>query len=153
MFLCSDYPNAAYIGYYKLLKPAIVVRDPELIKDVLIKDHFSFHANDNAVSERYDPLMLANPFFVVDDEWKRHRGAIASIFTANKVKTIYPLMESSCKKLVNYLKAQPKGKDFDAKSVSCSAAQQRGKLIQNVIPVMCEIYHGKCHKMRFQHGR
>lgn len=58
----SDFPNVPYSGYYKLLNPAINLWDPDLIKDVLIKDHYHFHNNEQNFNKRFDPLMMFNPF-------------------------------------------------------------------------------------------
>lgn len=84
-FVCSDYPNVPYFGYYKILKPGIVLRDPELIKDVLIKNFNSVHENDVSLSRRYDPLLVANPFLTNEDEWRRNRNVLTVIFSLNKV--------------------------------------------------------------------
>jgi hypothetical protein len=45
------------LGYYKLRLPALMVRDPELIKQVLVKDFDSFHDNDLYIDEDTDPLL------------------------------------------------------------------------------------------------
>lgn len=76
-----------YIGYYKLLRPAIVLRDPELIKDILIKDAYSFNSNEAAsvFDSKKDPLLSWNPFVCSGDKWRRGRNILNPLFTANKV--------------------------------------------------------------------
>lgn len=81
----SDYPNAPYSGYYKILNPAINLRDPDLIKDVLIKDHFSFHVNEQNFSRKFDPLMAHNPFVATDDSWRKARSVLTPLLTLFKV--------------------------------------------------------------------
>lgn len=80
----SEYKDAPYVGYYKLSKPAVVLRDPDLIKDVLVKDFNSFAANDFHVDE-YDPLFGLSPFFCMDETWKRGRNMLAPVFSQAKV--------------------------------------------------------------------
>lgn len=82
----KTYPNEPYIGYYKLLQPAIVACEPDLIKDVLITKFNSFRENDFRISEKFDPLLKANPFFNMDEEWKEFRRQLSPMFSANKVK-------------------------------------------------------------------
>lgn len=79
------YVNEPYVGFYKVMQPAIVVCDADLVKDILSKDFDCFEANDATVSKKYDPLMAANPFFLMRDEWKEARKTIVPAFTISKV--------------------------------------------------------------------
>lgn len=112
-----DYSNVPYSGYYKILNPAINVRDPDLIKDVLIKDHFSFHYNEQNFNEQFDPLMAHNPFAARHDSWRKGRTVLTPLLTLFKVRTLFPLIADSCEKLNNYLKTIPIDKDIEAKAV------------------------------------
>lgn len=69
-----------------MLRPAIVLRDPDLIKDVLITNFNSFRNNDVNISKRFDPLSATNPFVIEDDEWKESRKTISPMFSQSKVK-------------------------------------------------------------------
>lgn len=82
---CSEFKDVPYFGYYKLLEPSIILKDPDLIKDVLVKDCANFHANDFPINEKNDPLMATNPFATQGDIWKRGRSLLVPMFTANKV--------------------------------------------------------------------
>lgn len=85
-FFCSEYPNEPYVGYCKLMKPAIMARDPDFIKDILITNFNCFRDNDVHLSKKYDPLTATNPFFVRDDEWRTSRKTILPAFSHIKVK-------------------------------------------------------------------
>lgn len=82
----SQFKDVPYVGYYKFLTPALVVRDPDLIKDIIIKDHSSFQKNDFHIDEKNDPLLSTNPFFSQGDPWKRGRVTLIPLFTASKVR-------------------------------------------------------------------
>lgn len=84
----SDFKGLPYVGFYKMLEPAVLLRDPELIKDVMIKDWNSFHANDFPINPKHDPLSAINPFFNVGEAWKRGRSLLVPIFSAIRVKSI-----------------------------------------------------------------
>lgn len=68
-----------------MLKPAILARDPDLIKDILITNFNSFRDNDAYLSKKNDPLSATNPFFVSDDEWRTSRKTIVPAFSQSKV--------------------------------------------------------------------
>lgn len=118
LFSNRDYPNVPYTGYYKLLNPGINVRDPDLVKDVLIKDHFSFHINEQNFNKKFDPLMAHNPFVATNDSWRKGRTVLTPLLTLFKVRTLHPLVIDSCEKMSNYLKTIPYNKDVEAKAVS-----------------------------------
>lgn len=84
-FRNRDYANVPYSGYYKFLSPAINLHDADLIKDVLIKDHFSFHINEQQFDEKNDPLMVLNPFGAKDDIWRKARTVLTPLLTLFKV--------------------------------------------------------------------
>lgn len=85
--VCSQYKNVPYIGYYKLTTPAIVLCDADLIKQVLVSDQQYFAENDSPASEKYDPLMYENPFFLNGERWKRSRNVMVPTMTAGKVSS------------------------------------------------------------------
>lgn len=66
----------------------MLIRDPELVKDVLIKDSASFHRNELAETfdAQRDPLLGFNPFLCENEKWRRGRNILNPLFTANKVR-------------------------------------------------------------------
>lgn len=74
------------------MKPAIMARDPDFIKDVLITNFNSFRDNDNNLSKKHDPLTATNPFFTRDDEWRESRKTILPAFSQNKVTNILSII-------------------------------------------------------------
>lgn len=68
-----------------MMKPAIIARDPDLVKDILITQFNSFRKNDFNLSEKYDALLAPNPFFKMDDQWREGRQTIIPAFSQNKV--------------------------------------------------------------------
>ncbi|KAF5289835.1 hypothetical protein FQR65_LT11721 [Abscondita terminalis] len=98
-----SYPNLPYVGFYKMRQPALLIRDPELIKDVIIKDFNNFHETDFDVDRETDYLLAKNPFFSRGNDWKTSRGQLMPSLTYNKMKTIFPLMEKVCENFVEHL--------------------------------------------------
>ncbi|XP_055306508.1 probable cytochrome P450 6a13 [Sitodiplosis mosellana] len=107
-----------YIGYYKMLKPTILARDPDLIKDIMITNFNSFRDNDFALSKKHDPLFASNPFFTRDEEWREGRKMILSAFSQSKIKSIMPVMNGVGDDFVKYIKSFPTNTDFNAKDIS-----------------------------------
>ncbi|XP_076618270.1 cytochrome P450 6k1-like [Colletes latitarsis] len=80
-----------YIGFYIMDKPFLLVRDPELVKHILVKDFDVF--NDRYASpDVTDRLGYANLFQIKNPGWKILRTKLSPIFTTNKLKRMYELM-------------------------------------------------------------
>lgn len=55
----NSYKDERYIGIFFRSKPILVIRDPELIKDILIKDFSSFPQRGMNITEKvYNFLVL-----------------------------------------------------------------------------------------------
>lgn len=71
--------------------PQILVIDPELMKDIMIKNFKSFHDNDlsTIVDKEVDPLFGRNPFILTGEEWKEKRAEITPAFTPARVNIYF----------------------------------------------------------------
>ncbi|GLG97965.1 Probable cytochrome P450 308a1 [Gryllus bimaculatus] len=58
----------AYVGVFQFQEPAIMVRDPELLRAILVKDFASFQKNVFPVDKDLDPLVAKNPFVLTGEE-------------------------------------------------------------------------------------
>lgn len=79
--------TAPFIGIYTLLRPALLIRDPSLIRDVLIKDFSSFSDRGFHVNDDVDPLG-DNILNQSGDKWKNARTRFSPTFTLGKLKAM-----------------------------------------------------------------
>lgn len=80
-----QYADEPYIGFYKLMRPALIPRDIDLVKDILANDFDCFEDTDSAICKKWDPLLATNPFFVTGHEWSEARKTLVPAFSPNKV--------------------------------------------------------------------
>ena len=101
--------EAKYVGAFDFMTPVIVLRDPELIKSVTIKDFDNFMDHPSfVVDASVDPLYGRTLLNLSGDIWKKNRSVLTPAFTANKMKGMFQLMLESATNLVNYLAEQKK---------------------------------------------
>ncbi|KAI2474117.1 cytochrome P450 9e2-like [Diabrotica virgifera virgifera] len=88
----KKFQNSRYIGTYQFFKPMVQINDPELIKDVTVKnfDHFMDHTNQ--VSENSDPLWTKNLVALRGQQWRDMRSVLSPSFTSSKMKVMFTLM-------------------------------------------------------------
>lgn len=113
----NSYSDVPYVGFYKLLQPAIMIRDPELQREVLVKAFMNFHSNDVIISDD-DELLKANPFFNNGEEWRRSRTLFGTFFSSNKIRTVFPAMLQVGKEWEQYVRSFGLNAELDAKDVS-----------------------------------
>lgn len=111
-----NYPTAKYVGVYKMSTPSLLVRDLDLVHNVISRNFPSFEQNDFFVNRDLDPLVSENPFLKTGEEWKHGRALVTPMLTSSKVKTMFPVVKNSCDKLSLYLSTCA-NKEFEAKEV------------------------------------
>ncbi|XP_054157848.1 cytochrome P450 3A8-like [Oppia nitens] len=78
-------------GIYMGKDPMLVVADPELIKNIMVKDfHIFVNRRDlGPIDEVMDHAMTV----VKDDEWKRQRSIVSPSFTTGKLRKMMTLVD------------------------------------------------------------
>lgn len=81
----SSFPDAKLFGYYQMRDPMLLVRDPELINTILVKE-FS-HFTDHGIDLDSSASVLANSlFFANGQKWRTMRQKLSPGFTSGKLK-------------------------------------------------------------------
>ena len=55
------------VGFFKMRQPILLLREPALIQQVLVKEFSSFHDNDITLSTEADPILAENPFSITGE--------------------------------------------------------------------------------------
>ncbi|ALC46039.1 Cyp9f2 [Drosophila busckii] len=97
-------------GIFENRKPLLMIRDPELIKQITIKDfdHFINHrnifGNDEEHAQHMDNLFGSSLFSMRDARWKDMRSTLSPAFTGSKMRQMFQLMDIVAKEAVDCLK-------------------------------------------------
>ena len=78
--------------------PAIVVSDPEMIREILVKEFSSF---PNRLGFTPRPPLDSGLFVSRGESWKRVRTTLTQTFTASKLRQIVPIIEEKSDLLLN----------------------------------------------------
>jgi cytochrome P450 family 6 len=77
-----------YGGTYMFTKPVFIFRDPDIIKNVLVKDFSSFHDRGVFVDEELEPL-TGHLVFLSGNRWRNLRAKLTPTFTSGKLKMMF----------------------------------------------------------------
>lgn len=91
-----------YMGVYVLNQPGLLLRDPHIIKQILLKDFNSF-ADKFMEAGKDDHLGNLNLFLVKNPQWKVIRTKISPVFTSGKLRNMFDLMIQVGKNLDTYM--------------------------------------------------
>lgn len=90
-----------YYGYYLGTKPVLAICDPEVARQICIKDFSKFpdHENDCPITEYQKNFV----FFMSGERWKRVRTLMTPGFTSGKTKRMFKLTQNCSEDLLNAL--------------------------------------------------
>lgn len=81
-------------GFFEGPTPCLVVSDPAVVREVLVKKFSSFHARKLPVlSEKADSAKMINMFNAQGDRWKRLRTIVNPAFSETQLRTMFPLIK------------------------------------------------------------
>jgi len=104
----SDKP---YVGIFSFDKPILLVRDLELVKNILVKDFQYFIDRITTFDEKIDPLASKSLFTIKGQLWRQWRTNLTPAFTSGKMKMMFNMVDTCGKELADCLdKASVYGK-------------------------------------------
>ncbi|XP_022913723.2 cytochrome P450 9e2-like [Onthophagus taurus] len=90
--LYEHFPQERYFGMYQMLHPTLLLRDPELIKTITIKDFDHFVNHKPLLPESSETIWTKNILLTQDDDWRQVRVALTPNFTSNKMKLMFGII-------------------------------------------------------------
>lgn len=97
-----NYTSDPIVGVYGVIRPMLVIRDPDLIRHVMIKDFQYFVDRGTYIDEKHDPLS-AHLFSLAGEKWKNLRVKLTPVFTSGKLKAMFTTLLDCGTTLVNYM--------------------------------------------------
>lgn len=99
-------------GYYLGRRPIVVIADPDMLRQVMVKDFSSF---PNRMTLRFATKPMADCLLALKNEhWKRVRSILTPSFSAAKIKEMVPLINTAVDSLMNNLNVYTEsGEAFD----------------------------------------
>ncbi|CAH1117985.1 unnamed protein product [Phaedon cochleariae] len=95
--------NTPYFGIHIMGKPYLVLRSPEIIKSVTIRDFNNFEDRTFACDKKADPMSGNSLFILRNPHWKNIRNKLTPIFTSGKLRLMFHIMKKCSKEMQGYL--------------------------------------------------
>ncbi|KAG8228709.1 hypothetical protein J437_LFUL009390 [Ladona fulva] len=101
--LYKDAGDLPYAGMLHGTRPCLLVKDPELIRRILIKDFHAFIDRGFEMDEDLDPLNAKALSSLKGQRWKNMRARLSPTFTSGRMKAMLPMMQACSDELLKCL--------------------------------------------------
>lgn len=94
-------PGARIVGYYGFRRPLLLVRDPDLIKQILVKDFGAFH--DRGIFFNEEEPLNRHLFALNGSKWRHLRTKLTPVFTSGKLKAMFKTLQDCAREMLDVL--------------------------------------------------
>lgn len=102
--IMHEFRSLRFFGIYNFAGPTFVLQDPELIKQVCVKDFDNFTNHPNTISTDHDELLSNSLSILTDQKWKDMRSTLSPAFTGSKMRMMFDLIRECAEDFVTYCK-------------------------------------------------
>nr|NP_001352311.1 cytochrome P450 9e2 [Anoplophora glabripennis] len=96
-------PDLRYTGFYRFSSPTFVVKDPKLIKKMIVEDFDTFLKHPQFIPTQADPLWANHLFNLTGSKWRCIRTILNPCFTSNQINDLLPQMIRCADNLTSHL--------------------------------------------------
>lgn len=98
----NEYSEERYIGIYMFLQPTLLIRDPDLLKHIMVKEYESFMDHTEIIPSGVDDIWSRNLFASKGEKWKDMRSTLSPVFTSSKMRGMFILMQDCSEQFVQF---------------------------------------------------
>ncbi|KAG5671809.1 hypothetical protein PVAND_001984 [Polypedilum vanderplanki] len=84
----NEFKNERLSGLFEFRRPAVLVKDPKLIKQLAVKDFEHFMDHRSVIDEDVDPLFGKNLIALKGNKWREIRATLSPAFTGSKMRNM-----------------------------------------------------------------
>ncbi|KAH0999927.1 hypothetical protein HUJ04_008163 [Dendroctonus ponderosae] len=101
-FSYNMFPGVRYSGFYQFSIPTLIIKDPELLKQLTIRDFDHFTDHRTLIDADVDPLWAGHLFALTGRKWKDMRATLSGSFSSSKIKNLFNLMNGAAENFVTF---------------------------------------------------
>jgi cytochrome P450 family 6 len=99
----NEHSDKPYVGIFSFDKPSLLIRELELVKNILVKDFPNFEDRIFSFEDKYDPLFGKSIPVLKGQVWRHIRTNLTPVYTSRKMKMMFYLVDTSSKELAESL--------------------------------------------------
>ncbi|KAK5638185.1 hypothetical protein RI129_012480 [Pyrocoelia pectoralis] len=92
------------MGFFIFDKPALLAKDPDLVRSILMSDFVHFEDRNIADNKEHDILSAVSLLMLKNPEWSEARSRFTSTLSAGKVKAMFEMVVSAAEGFVEHVR-------------------------------------------------
>ncbi|XP_025193066.1 probable cytochrome P450 6a13 [Melanaphis sacchari] len=107
-----------YGGMFQMRTPYLLIRDPDIINNIMIKD-FSYFTDRGIYLDYSNEPLSETLFFMENPRWKKLRSKLSPAFTSGKLKQMYSQIEECGNAMIVNIRSELKknSKEIDIRDI------------------------------------
>ncbi|XP_055306358.1 uncharacterized protein LOC129570685 [Sitodiplosis mosellana] len=105
------FPDEPFNGFFDFREPMFIIRDPEIIKQIAIKNSDHFENHRALFDEKADRLWSNTLFFMQNEKWRNMRANLSPAFTGSKMRQMFELVAECADDVVKHFLNKVKNGD------------------------------------------
>ncbi|XP_026482127.1 cytochrome P450 9e2-like [Ctenocephalides felis] len=97
------FPQSRFVGVFQMRLFSVLLRDPELIRQVGVKDFDSFTNHRPFFDVDVEPLFGSSLFALQDQKWRDMRATLSPAFTGSKMRLMFEFIVECAEQITHYL--------------------------------------------------
>ncbi|XP_037712290.1 probable cytochrome P450 6t1 [Drosophila subpulchrella] len=111
LYESKEAAGRAFVGIHVLHNHALLLRDPALIKRIMVEDFSQFSSRFETTDPIGDTMGSQNLFFSKYEFWRETHKIFAPFFAVGRVRQMYGLLDNIGKKLEEHMEEKLEGGD------------------------------------------
>ncbi|KAG4075135.1 hypothetical protein HA402_006152 [Bradysia odoriphaga] len=125
------FPRQKIIGIFDMRKPTYCLRDPELLKQLAVKDFDHFEDHRSFVDEKVDAMFGNSLIMLKGSKWRDMRATLSPAFTGSKMRQMFELVAECADEMSSTIKK--KASSNGGGNVDCEMKELFAKYTNDVI--------------------
>ncbi|XP_026475344.1 cytochrome P450 9e2-like [Ctenocephalides felis] len=101
-----SFPNKRFYGVFQLRMPAVMIKDPELIRQIGVKDFDNFPNHRPFITDDVDPMFGNVMLNLQDQKWRDMRATLSPAFTGSKMRNMFRLLSECTEQMADFMKKE-----------------------------------------------
>jgi cytochrome P450 family 9 len=103
IYVYNEHSVKMHAGIFSFDQPSLLIRDLELVKNILAKDSQSFTVRVVMFNEKVEPLLPRVLCVMKGKRWRQVRAHVTPVFTSDTMKMMFYLVEVCGEEISDYL--------------------------------------------------
>ncbi|XP_059607443.1 probable cytochrome P450 9f2 [Phlebotomus argentipes] len=106
----KSFPTEKIFGLFEFRRPIVVLKDPNLVKQLTVKEFNHFVNRRNFLDDDVEPVFSKSLLLLRGNDWRDMRATLSPAFTGSKMRLMFELISECSNQMVEFINKETKEK-------------------------------------------